>query len=297
MAKSSDIPFAHDSSSLFICWISMLMVFISTLVLAFAVITYDSVSSWHKNISGSMTVQIPTHDSQGKDRGDAVQMDIETALSLLRTTDGVNEAHVLDEHQMDLLMSPWMGEKTSTAGLPLPKLIDVSVDVDNLPDIDQIRADFDEQVPLAVLDSHRLALTDLIALAQNIIKLTGGVLVLMLASMAFSIMFTTKSGLKVHRNVIALIHMMGASDFYITRQFAGRSATLSFIGGLFGFLFALPVMFSVSYYLGNVSGGFIIKGALSNAEWGLLAVIPLFAAVLSYITAATTVFMELKRSL
>ncbi len=297
MRKPSDIPFTQDSSRFFVGWISMLMVFISTLVCAFALITYSSVQSWHKNISGSLTVQIPSYDKEGKSRQDVLQSDIETTLTILRSSEGVLGAEPLDNNQMDLLMAPWMGDHVSTEDLPLPKIIDVSIDTENLPDLAQIKADLAEQVPLAMLDSHRVALADLVTLANNMINLIGGVLLLLLLSMAFSIMFVTQSGLKVHRQVIALIHMMGAGDFYITRQFANRSFKITLIGGIIGFLAALPVMMGFAYCINNLSGSFILGTALSNAQWGLLISIPIIAAVLSYVTAFKTVLATLKRSL
>ena len=297
MRKPSDIPFAQDSSRFFVGWISMLMVFIPTLICAFALITYSSVQAWYDNISGSLTVQIPSYDKEGKSRKDVLQNDIETALTILRSTDGITGANVLDDSQMDLLMAPWMGDQVATSELPLPKIIDVSVDTHHLPDLAQIKADLAEQVPLAVLDSHRVALADLVDLAYNVIKLVGGVLLLLLVSMAFSIMFVTQSGLKVHQQVIALIHLMGAGDFYITRQFANRSFVISLTGSLIGFALALPVMMGFAYCLNNLTGSFILIPALSGMQWGVLMAIPFLAAVLAYLTAFRTVWSALKRSL
>lgn len=297
MRKPPAIPFAHDSSRFFVGWISMLMVFIATLICAFALITYSSVQSWHKNISGSLTVQIPAYDKEGKSREEVLQNDIETTLTILRSTDGVTGANLLDNAQMDQLMAPWMGDHVITSELPLPKIIDVSIDTENLPDLAQIKADLAEQVPFAMLDSHRVALNDLITLAQNMIKLIGGVLILLLVSMAFSIMFVTQSGLKVHHQVIELLHTMGAGDFYITRQFANRSFKIAFIGSLLGFAFAVPVMMLFAYYVNNLTGSFILNAVLTPLQWGILGSIPVLSALLAYLTAFKTVLSELKRSL
>ncbi len=297
MRKPSDIPFAQDSSRFFVGWISMLMVFIATLICAFALITYSSVQSWHKNISGSLTVQIPSYDKEGNSRADFLQSDIETTLTILRSSEGVLGANLLDDTQMDLLMAPWLGDHVSTGELPLPKIIDVSIDTLNQPDLAQIKADLAEQVPLAMLDSHRVALADLVTLAQNVIKLVGGVLILLLISMAFSIMFVTQSGLKVHHQVIALIHMMGAGDFYITRQFANRSLKIALMGGIIGFVCTLPVMMGFAYCINNLSGSFILETTLTDKQWGLLISIPIVAALLAYLTAFKTVLSTLKRSL
>ncbi len=297
MRKPSDIPFAQDSSRFFVGWISMLMVFIATLICAFALVTYSSVQSWHENIAGSLTVQVPTFDKDGNNRNELIQGDIETTLTILRSTEGVLGANLLDDTQMDLLMAPWMGDHVATSELPLPKIIDVSIDTINPPDLAQIKADLAEQVPLAILDSHRMALADLVALAHNMINLIGGVLILLLVSMAFSIMFVTQSGLKVHHQVISLIHMMGAGDFYITKQFANRSFKIALLGGVIGFLCALPVMMGFTLCINNLSGSFILNPTLTDVQWGLLISIPFIAAILAYLTAFKTVLGTLKRSL
>ena len=297
MRKPSDIPFAQDSSRFFVGWISMLMVFIATLICSFALITYSSVQAWHQNISGSLTVQIPSYDKEGQSRKEMLQNDIETTLTILRSTEGITGADLLDDNQMDMLMAPWMGDHVATSELPLPKIIDVSVDTENLPDLAQIKADLAEQVPLAVLDSHRVVLADLVRLTQSIIQLIGGVLLLILMSMAVSIMFVTQSGLKVHHQVIALIHMMGAGDFYITRQFANRSFSITLFGGLLGFMGALPVMMIFAYYLNNLTGSFILIPKLTAIQWGILASIPIGTAILAYVTAFKTVWFALKRNL
>ena len=68
MKKRTDIPFSSDSSKFFIPWLSMFMVFIATLILAIAIVVYSSVQSWTSNISGTLTVQIPTYTDKGESR-------------------------------------------------------------------------------------------------------------------------------------------------------------------------------------------------------------------------------------
>ncbi len=297
MARPSDIHFSKDSSGFYVCWMSLFMVFITTLVLALALVVHSSLNLWYQDISGSMTVQIPTYDSKGKSREKYLQEDIETTLTILRSTDGITGASVLSDEQMDSLMAPWLGESVVTKELPMPKLIDVTIDANNFPDLEQVKADLAEQVPLAVLDSHRMVLNDLVKLAHGLIQIVGIVLILLMVSMALSIVFATKSGLKVHHQAISLIHMMGAGDFYITRQFANRSFWLALLGGILGLLLALPVMISISYCLNSLSDGFIISATLTQLQWGILGGVPFISAIIAYITAFKTVFSALKRNL
>ncbi len=297
MKKSADIPFSSDSSKFFIPWLSMFMVFIATLILSVAIVVYSSVQSWTDNISGSLTVQIPTYTEKGESREEKITTDIEMALTLLRSSDGITGASLLSDDQVSTLMEPWIGQSNSMMELPLPKIIDVNVDSKNFPNIAQLKADLYEQVPEAILDSHRAALDELVLFFENMVNLIAFILILILITTAISVIYVTKSSLSVHEKVIELIHMMGASDFYITIQFAMRSFKLTLVGSLVGFILALPIMALFNYFLSQMNGSFVLESNLGILQWGLLACVPLLTSVLSFLTAYRTVSKSLKQIL
>ena len=297
MKKRADIPFSSDSSKFFIPWLSMFMVFIATLILSVAIVVYSSVQSWTDNISGSLTVQIPTYTEKGESREEKIATDIEMALTLLRSSDGITGASLLSDDQVSTLMEPWIGQSNSMMELPLPKIIDVNIDSKNFPNIAQLKADLYEQVPEAILDSHRAALDELVLFFENMVNLIAFILILILITTAISVIYVTKSSLSVHEKVIELIHMMGASDFYITIQFAMRSFKLTLVGSLVGFILALPIMALFNYFLSQMNGSFVLESNLGILQWGLLACVPLLTSVLSFLTAYRTVSKSLKQIL
>lgn len=297
MKKRADIPFSSDSSKFFIPWLSMFMVFIATLILSVAIVVYSSVQSWTDNISGSLTVQIPTYTEKGESREEKIATDIEMALTLLRSSDGITGASLLTDEQVSALMEPWIGQSDSMMELPLPKIIDVNVDSKNFPNITQLKADLYEQVPEAILDSHRAALDELVLFFENMVNLIAFILILILITTAISVIYVTKSSLSVHEKVIELIHMMGASDFYITIQFAMRSFKLTLVGSLVGFILALPIMALFNYFLSQMNGSFVLESQLSILQWILLASGPFLTAILSFLTAYRTVSKALKQIL
>lgn len=297
MKKKSDIPFSSDSSKFFIPWLNMFMVFIATLMLAIGIVTYTSIQSWSKTISGSLTVQIPTYTQAGEPRNEDVEKDIERALTLLRSSDGITGASILSDTQMNELMTPWLGKSDSLTELPLPKIIDVSVDTQKLPDFSQLKKELNLQVPSASIDSHRIALAELLSFFDNTIHLMALVLILILITTTFSTVYITKSSLSVHQKVIELIHMMGASDFYITIQYATRCLKLTLIGSIAGFILALPLMALFGYFLSQMRGSFILSTSFTLTQWLLLISIPVFTTLLAFITAYKTVSKHLKQTL
>lgn len=297
MKKRADIPFSSDSSKFFIPWLSMFMVFIATLILSVAIVVHSSVQSWTDNISGSLTVQIPTYTDKGERREEKLANDIEMALTLLRSSDGITGASLLTDEQVSTLMEPWIGQSNAIIDLPLPKIIDVSVDTKNFPNIAQLKADLFEQVPEAILDSHRAALDELVLFFENTVNLIAFILILILITTAISVIYVTKSSLSVHEKVIELIHMMGASDFYITIQFAMRSFKLTLLGSLIGFILALPIMALFNYFLSQMTGSFVLESRLDILQWLILLSVPFLTSILSFLTAYRTVTKALKQTL
>ena len=293
MAKKSDIPFSTDPSRLFLPWISMLMIFIAALTLAGGLSAYQALSYWNKNVSASITVQIPIVDDKGKPRGEEVQNDIEKALTILRTNPGILGAKVLEEAQMRRLMTPWLGEHTDIEALPLPQVIDVTVDTVNPPNIEELNMELIQFVPMAILDSHRVWLDNLITIADGLMKLTVFILVLLIITTAFTVSYSAKTSLSMHKHVIALVHMMGANDGYIAWQYAIRILKLTLRGGLSGLVLALPIIFGVGYFFETIAGDFKCK--IDALMLLTLISIPFIFALLAFVSTLKTVLTALKR--
>ena len=293
MAKKSDIPFCGDPSRLFLPWISMLMIFIATLTLAGGITAYRALSYWNKNVSGSITVQIPVVDDKGQSRAEEIQNDIEKALTILRTNPGIIGAKVLENEQMRRLMTPWIGEHADLDTLPLPQVIDVTVDTKNPPNIEELNAELIQLVPTAILDSHRIWLDNLITIAGGLMKLTIFILGLLIITTAFTVSYSAKTSLVMHKQVISLVHMMGANDSYIAWQYAVRVLQLSLIGGLGGLALALPVIFGVGYFFETIAGDF--HCSLDIVMMLILISTPFVFALLAFTSTLKTVLTALKR--
>ena len=296
MTKKSDFLFTKESTQIFLPWICGLMVFIATLVLAGGMATHNSLKLWQKGIAESLTVQIPTYNDDGTPRNDLVYRDIENALMLLRTTPGIQGAIVLDDDQMQQLMSPWLGSDAVVSQLPLPKLIDVSVDASNPPSLEQLKVDLNAQVPTAILDSHRIWLAELVKFANALLHLIGFIILLLFITVAIAVVHTTNTALSIQEYILSLVHMLGAKDLYLTNKYAWHNFKTAFIGSIVGFVFALPIMLGVTLFLKAVSGQ-IFQSSLSSFQWLTLAGIPCAVAILTFVATFHTVWKFLRKFL
>lgn len=294
MSKKSDFLFKKGTSRFFLPWICALMVFIATLATAGGITAYNSLKLWQKSVAESLTVQIPTYDEDGNARNELVYKDVENALMLLRTTPGVLGAMVLDDNQMQELMVPWLGSDASVSELPLPKLIDVNVDASHPPLLEQLQADLAEKVPGAILDSHRIWLSDLVKMANALLGLVCFILCLLFITITLAIIYITNASLSIQEYEISLVHMLGARDLYITCQFAWHNFKSALVGSLIGLLIALPVLFGISFSMRSISGQ-IMQSGIQPLQWIYLLLIPFGVACLAFVTTSQTVWKFLKK--
>ena len=297
LSRKSELPFVYDSSSLFLPWMVMLMVFIAILASAGGMALNSTLHHWNRAISGSLTVQIPTHDRAGVTRGKQVQKDIARTIEFLLKTPGIEKAEQLSKDQMRKLMDPWLGDLDDFSDLPLPELIDVTLKKDYPVNFEELKEKLEEIVPSASMDMHRVWLERLIALAEGIKKITTLVLLLLILTTSLTVIYSTRSSLAVHKPAIELLHMMGAKDSYICVQYAFRTFRMSLIGGLAGLALALPVIITISTLVAQLKGGFITTAQGQPFFWPVVFSLPFVASFLSVATAYITVSRHLKKFL
>lgn len=288
-----DIPLNRDSSVRFLPWIIGLMVYLAGLALAGTLVLNGTLARWDRSLSGTLTVQLPPVEP-GKD--DALPL----VLQILRETAGVKNAEPLGTEATGRLLEPWLGNALSAEDLPLPRLIDLRIDTDAPPDLAALRARLAAAVPQAVLDDHRLWLDRLASLVVSVELTALAVVALIGAAAVLTVVFTTRAGLAVHHGVIEVLHLIGARDTYIARQFERQALELGLRGGIMGLLLTIATL----ALIGHASEATALLGErmrlvpaleLRFWQWLLIALLPAAAAGIAMLTARFTVLRALAR--
>ena len=92
-----------------------------------------------------------------------------------------------------------------------------------------------------------------------------------------------------HGEVIQVLHLTGAQDDYVARQFAEHAFVLGLRGGLFGLSLAVPALMAVAWMARQIEGGFLPDLSLPLFGWVAIALLPAAAALLAMLTARLTV--------
>lgn len=293
MARHSDLPLKGDASSRFLPWLVALMVFLVSVAVAAAFVLDQVAGSWDHDVAGTVTVQVAP---VGGDGGDSLtEARLKAAAEAISREFGVKAVRPLDKKQTLALLEPWLGSSDVIKDLPLPRLIDVSIDPDLSLDLSAMNERIAAQVPGASLDDHRVWLSRLIKLSRTVEALAVFTVLMIGTVTSATIVYATRTSMAVHKDTIEVLHLIGAHDDYIARQFADRAFGLGLLGGLLGLAFTVPTLSAIGWAAKRLEGGFLPHISLSIMGFIVIAILPGLAAFLVMLTARLTVHRTLSR--
>ena len=283
-----------QASPFFLAWIAMLMTFVAALTLFASMSLSNIISHWNAVISGSLTIQQPTYDLNGVNRSEEAINELENIKELLTQQSFVESFNVLDDTQMENLMAPWLGDLSQLNDLPIPYLIDVQLKKDASFSLDMLKSEINTVAPYAKIDSHRIWLSHLIDLVKGIQRSIFLIIVLLILTTAFTVIYTTRSTLLVQESTLSLLQLMGAKDFSIAFGVASNSFSKGFWGAVMGLLLSFPIVGIVVTLVDSQPDSLFHQGALTSIQWGVILLLPMIVALLSFITALLTALRKLR---
>lgn len=294
LLRRSDLPFDHDATAAFLPAMIAMMVFLATLALSGALVLDNLLDRWNRDIKGTLTVQVVPADAGN---AKAVAASLEKAIRLIEETPGVLRARALSDDELAALIEPWLGNTDLIADLPLPHLIDVTVSDTQPPDLVKLSERLKKEIPGASVDDHRVWLSRVIRLADGLELLARSIMALVALAAAVAVVYSTRAGLAIHRGSIEILHLVGARDGYIARQYALRALWLGLQGAAIGFGLAAPVLIGLGAMAKTLQGGLLAEVSFGAAHWVVLGLVPVTAAALAAAAAFLTVLRTLTRML
>ena len=290
-APASDLQLDVDSAGRFLPWALAVMVFLAALALAGALALDGTIEGWRRGVSSKLTVQIADRPDQ------PMAPRLEQALQTLRAVPGIVAAEPLPKAAVEALLKPWLGSEALQSDLPLPGLIDVTLGDNAALSVEALAARLQAAVPGARIDDPKPWLDRLIQLGRLLQSLGGGIVLLVGLAAAAMVIFATRAGLAARRDTIELLHLMGAEDGYIARQFQRHVARQALRGGIVGALLAVTVLVAIQLLAGGIGTGMLPGLSLSWWHWLALLVLPGIATLLAMTTARLAVLGELRAML
>ncbi len=291
-ARRSDLPLDKDALSRFLPWLIAFMVFLAVMAMAGVLVLNTVAARWDRGVSSTLTVQIIPADNAIDD-----DARLQVVLKILTETPEVEHFETLGDDKLLALLEPWLGTGAGVRDLPLPRLVDVELKPKAKLDVDALSRRMEARVPGVSIDDHSVWLKRLVGLIRTVEGLATLVLVFIALSTIGTVVFTTRTGLAIHRNAIEVLHFIGAQDSYVAAQFAGRALMLGLKGGVIGLLLAVPTLLGIGVMAGKMESGMLPDITLDPVHWSAWAGLPIIVALIAMLTARSTVMKTLARML
>jgi cell division transport system permease protein len=240
--QRADQALAPEDRRSHLPWIVAIMTFVAGLALAGALALSALAGRWSADLTGVLTVEIAAESPADPRSADAR---LESVLAVLRATPGVERATPVPLDRLAAMVEPWLGAAAGTGDLPLPRLIDVRLS--EPVDLAALDAKLREAAAGTTVDDHRRWLGGLLRFTRNVVTLALAIVVLVALAASGTVAFATRAGLAAHHEAIELLHLMGAQDSYIARQFARLVLLRSGIGAACGIVVALLVFYALAF--------------------------------------------------
>jgi cell division transport system permease protein len=270
-----------------------IMCFLACLTAGAVYMMNQSASAWLRDIAAEVTVQIET-----KERSD-VEKFVAEVTGFLSRQPGIARARALSAGDVAQLLEPWLGQTDALSALPVPRLIAVELDRGAAPDLEKMRAALYSQFAGVTLDDHRRWQQQIRTITRSFAL--GGLAILLLvgaATMAI-IISATKSAMASNRDIVEVLHFVGATDRFIAREFERHFLRLGVRAGIVGAVWAMFVFIAMPAAMELLGGGAVTMteirrligiSALDAPGYFLLGIVVLVIASLCMLTSRIGVY-------
>ena len=290
--KQTNLALAKDDTNRFLPWLIAFMSLLAILSVAGFLLLKQVSDLFEYNSNDTMTIQVPSGNSEKRTNKKITQI-----INILKETGGVIEVSLVPKVEVIQLLKPWLGSISGSQTLPLPQIIDIKIDRSSGITPEKISNVLTIIVPDITVDDHSIWLIGLVKTLQSAELTALFILLLIIFVIIGTVIFTTRTGMGIHKQTIEVLHFVGAHDDFIARQFAIRGLVVGLQGGLIGFLFAIPILYLFDNLLQNLEEGFLPKAEVNIFVWLSVALVVPMISSITMLTARGTVLKSLKKML
>jgi cell division transport system permease protein len=302
-----DIPMTEEAGRQYLPWIIGLLILLLLLVFACASSVGGTLLRWHGGLNNKVTIEIPFSETSFPDiskqeASEKISTDaarssapVQQVLSFVRNIPGVLRAEVVEGEHLLSLLQPWVGQTDLLKDLQMPVLIDLDIDPNVAIDYESIKQYLKNISGGIRFEAHTRWQQMLTVLGQAIKTLSYAIVGFILGTIFIVISLITKSSLAAHRENIDVLRLMGAKNSYVASQFQSQAFKACFRGGVIGILFALPILYFLSWLAQYLGIPEIFKDMPSSEVVGAIFILPFIVSIFSMIVSRFTVLRTLTR--
>lgn len=270
-----------------------IMCFLACLTAGAVWMIKQSADAWLRDIASEITVQV-----EPSAKGD-IEKSVADVVTFLERQRGIASARPLDLEDSAELLEPWLGSTDALKQLPVPRLIAIELNRDDPPDLTEVSSALQRDFKGVSLDDHRRWQQQIRAVTGSFAL--GGIAIFLLVAAATTavIVSATKSAMASNKDIVEVLHFVGATDKFIAREFEKHFLRLGIKAGIVGALAAMAVFLTMPAIMELLGGGavsavemqrLIGTGALDAAGYVLLGLVVVIIAGLCMMTSRMGVY-------
>ena len=231
-----------------------IMCFLACLTSGAVFLIHNSAEGWLRDIASEVTVQVEPREGIDTDKV------VSDAVALLAKEPGVTNVKALSFDESSALLEPWLGQADVLKSLPVPRLIALEIDRNSPPDLDALRSRLASGLIGVSLDDHRHWQAQIRTVTRSFALGGFMILALVAAATVAIIESATRSSMASHRDIVEVLHFVGATNRFIAREFETHFLILGIKAGLVGAAFA-GLVFLIAPPLVDMLGGQTVTAA------------------------------------
>jgi cell division transport system permease protein len=285
-----DLPLRQTGASLLLPWTIGGLLYVAVVALAVAGVADETLRLYGMRTE-LVTVTLPSIEDVSRGKREMAE-----AIEMLRETPGVVSAIPVPPEELEVLIEPWLGAAKADGDLPLPRLIDLTLDPAAKPDLSALQRRLHAVVEGATIGVEATSRDRAQRLALFFRAWSSGLGVGALVSTLALVGLITLVSLRMNAANVELLRSMGAPNQYLAREFERYALLSSVQGGLIGFALALLTVIALLYTSRRMEVAEAIELGLRSRDWLLLACMPVIIALLAMGVARITALWCLART-
>ena len=285
-----ELPIDEGYSKTFLRVIVAVSVFLFAITLSGVLGINSMFENSKKQVQSNFTVQmlpLPNYED--------TKADLQKVVAFLENYPNVTQVSVLSDGELRALLEPWLGNNVDVELLPIPKLLDVQINnQQNKFDYKELVVRLSEVSAQASINDHSLWLARLLKFINSLKMLAVTVLMLVAGGCVAAIVYAAKTSLNIHREIISILHIMGATDEYIALNYVKQITQISASAGVIGTIVAVPAIMLIGTMAKGIEAGIFNAVHFGAEEWLSILILPIISALLVAVTAYVTIVKTLR---
>lgn len=290
-SQNSALPLHSDPANKYMPWIIALVVFLATIMLITTSTVRTISQGWQTEFTHKLSIEVPAVQ---KDKTAQDKM-VDAVYRYLSNLKEVEKVERVEEEKIKKLLLPWLGADAFTQDLPLPRVVEVDFDPNVDVDLVLLEEKLAQIVPGIKLEDHGQWRKRVNQTVQTVEIVTFAIAILVFAVALILSGFMTCTGLLIHKDIVKLLNLIGATSGYIAGIFQQNMLILGIKGAIRGIILSLItfavffVFFNISHLMVSVSSIFFLKILI------LILSIPTIVTVSMIVISRLTVRRTLNR--